>query len=170
MEEGAKRQGRRIDIVGGNLAKNIILYTLPLMASGILQVFFNAADSMIVGRYAENGPAALAAVGATGALINMIINLLFGLSVGTSVAVAHAYGSKDDKSVSEVVHTSVMTAALGGVAVGAVGFIFSKFFLSAMSTPDEIIDLATLYMKIYFIGLPAMMVYNFSAAALRSVG
>lgn len=162
--------GGKIDILGESLAKNILLYSLPVMASGVLQVFFNAADSIVVGRFAERGATALAAVGSTGALVNLIINLLLGLSVGTSVAVAHAYGSKDDKGVSEVVHTSVMTALIGGVAVGLVGFFFSRIFLGLMSTPAEIIDQATLYMKIYFAGLPSMMVYNFSAAVMRSVG
>lgn len=159
-----------IDILGDGLAKNILLYTLPLMASGVLQVFFNAADSIIVGRYAENGATALAAVGSTGALINLIVNLLMGLSVGTSVAVAHAYGSRDDAGVSEVAHTSVLTAAVGGTIVGVIGFFLSGIFLTLMSTPQEIIDQATLYMKIYFVGLPAMMIYNFSSSILRSVG
>lgn len=159
-----------LDVCGDNLAWNIILYTLPLMASGILQVLFNAADAIIVGRFAENGDTALAAVGSTGALINLIINLLLGLSVGTSVAIAHAYGSGDKKGVSEVAHTSVMTALIGGSAVGLVGFFFSKTFLVAMSTHIEVIDQATLYMKIYFMGLPAMMIYNFSSSILRSVG
>ena len=159
-----------IDVCGENLAKNIILYTLSLMASGALQVLFHAADSIVVGRYAEHGVTALAAVGSTGALINLIVNLLMGLSVGTSVATAHAFGSRDDRAVSEVVHTSIVTAILGGVAVGLVGFFMSRTFLAMMSTPGEIIDQATLYMKIYFAGLPAMMIYNFSSAVMRSVG
>ncbi|MBQ7715607.1 MAG: MATE family efflux transporter [Clostridia bacterium] len=168
--DAAAEKNGRVDVCGERLAKNLILYTLPLMASGILQVFFNAADSIVVGRYAENGATALAAVGSTGSLVNLIINLLLGLSVGTSVAVAHCYGSRDDKGVFETVHTSVMTAALGGVLVGLVGFFFCRTFLAAMSTPPEIIDQATVYMKIYFAGLPAMMIYNFSSAILRSVG
>ncbi len=173
MAYSIKRRGSsdaRVDILGPSLAKNIILYTLPLMASGALQVLFHAADSIVVGRYAEHGDTALAAVGSTGALINLIVNLLVGLSVGTSVAVAHAYGSKDDRGVSEVVHTSILTALAGGIAVGLVGFFMSRTFLGMMSTPDEIIDQATLYMKIYFIGLPSMMIYNFSSAVMRSVG
>ena len=165
-----KRRGRMIDVCGENLAKNIILYTLPLMASGVLQVFFNAADAIVVGRFAENGDTALAAVGSTGALINLIVNLLLGLSVGTSVAVAHSFGSRDERGVSEVAHTSILTALIGGIGVGLVGFFFSRFFLEAMSTHAEVIDQATLYMKIYFVGLPAMMIYNFASSILRSVG
>ena len=136
--------GGRIDVCGEHLAKNIILYTLPLMASGALQVLFHAADSIVVGRYAEHGDTALAAVGSTGALINIIVNLLVGLSVGTSVAVAHSYGSRDDRGVSETVHTSVLTALVGGIAVGAFGFFMANTFLGLMSTPDEIIGQATL--------------------------
>lgn len=169
---GGTSPGRagRIDICGEHLAKNIILYTLPLMASGVLQIFFNAADSIVVGNFAKNGELALAAVGSTGALVNLIVNLLLGLSVGTSVAVAHSYGSKDNKGVFEVVHTSILTALIGGVIVGAVGFFLSGTFLEAMSTPERILPLASLYMKIYFAGLPAMMVYNFSSSILRSIG
>ena len=166
----SRNGGGRIDVCGEHLAKNIILYTLPLMASGALQVLFHAADSIVVGRYAEHGDTALAAVGSTGALINIIVNLLVGLSVGTSVAVAHSYGSRDERGVSEVVHTSVLTALVGGIAVGAFGFFMSNTFLGMMSTPEEIIGQATLYMKIYFIGLPSMMIYNFSSAVMRSVG
>ena len=99
IKKRGERGKKMIDVCGDNLAWNIILYTLPLMASGILQVLFNAADAIIVGRFAENGDTALAAVGSTGALINLIINLRLGLSVGTSVAVAHAYGSGDKKGV-----------------------------------------------------------------------
>ena len=159
-----------IDVCGEGLAKNIILYTLPLMASGVLQTLFTTADAIVVGRYAVNGDVALAAIGSTGALINLIINLLFGLTVGTSVTIARSYGSGDRRGVSEVAHTSVVTAVVGGIIVGAIGFIFSRTFLSAMSTPPEIIDQATVYMKIYFLGLPSMMLYNFASAIMRSVG
>lgn len=158
------------DICEGPLAKNILLYTFPIMASGFLQLLFNAADSIVVGRFAENGDTALAAVGATGALVNLIVNLLIGLSVGTSVNVAHCWGAGDKKGVSEVVHVSILTALVGGIIFGAFGFFMSKTFLALMSTPTEIIDKAALYMKIYFLGLPAIMVYNFAASIMRSTG
>lgn len=158
------------DICEGPLAKNIILYTLPLMASGILQLMFNAADTIVVGRYAQNGAQALAAVGSTAPLINLIIEVLLGLSVGASVNVAHCLGARDKKGVSESVHTSVLTAFVGGIIVAVVGFVFSRNFLSMMSTPDDIIDMASLYIRIYFLGLPAQMVYNFVASILRSTG
>ncbi|MBQ7669242.1 MAG: MATE family efflux transporter [Clostridia bacterium] len=165
-----EREKKILDVCGDNLAKNILLYTFPLMASGVLQTFFTTADAIVVGRFAENGDTALAAIGSTSALINLIINLLFGLTVGTSVAVAHAYGSHDDKSVSDVTHTSIVTAVVGGIAVGIIGFVFSRTFLGMMSTPSQIIDQATIYMKIYFVGLPSMMVYNFASSIMRSVG
>lgn len=158
------------DICEGPLSKNIILYTLPIMASGFLQLLFNAADSIVVGRYAENGDTALAAVGATGALVNLIVNLLIGLSVGASVNVAHCWGASDNKGISEVVHTSIVTAFIGGAIFGVFGFFMSGTLLDLMQTPPEIIEKATLYMKIYFIGLPAIMVYNFAASVMRSTG
>ncbi len=170
LKRSALPRRKMLDVCGEHLAKNIILYTLPLMASGVLQVFFTAADAIVVGRFAPNGGAALGSIGATSALINLLINLLAGLAVGTSVAVAHAYGSHDDRGVSEVAHTSIMTALIGGIAFGIGGFFLSRTFLTLMSTPPEIIDQATIYMKIYFIGLPAMMVYDFASSILRSVG
>ena len=160
----------KLDICEGPLAKNIILYTLPLMATGVLQLLFNAADTIVVGRYAEEGELALAAVGATGALINLIVNVLMGLSVGASVNIAHCFGANDKRGVSEAVHTSIFTALVGGIFVGIIGFFFSRNFLAMMSTPVDIIDKSALYMKIYFLGLPASMVYNFSASILRSTG
>lgn len=161
---------REPDICEGPLAKSILFYTIPVMASGFLQLLFSAADSIIVGRYAADGDVALAAVGATGALVTLIVNSLLGLAVGASVNVAHCWGAGDKKGVSEVVHTSLLTALIGGVLVGLFGFFFSKSLLSLMSTPAEIIDKATLYMKIYFLGLPAVMIYNFASSIMRSTG
>ncbi len=165
-----KGSASKIDICSGPLAKNLLLYTLPLMASGMLQLLFNAADSIIVGRFAENGSSALAAIGATGSLITLIINALMGLAVGASVNMAHCWGAGDKKGISEVVHTSIVTALIGGILVGAFGYFFSKNFLVMMDTPVEILDLATTYMQIYFLGLPAMMVYNFASSIMRSMG
>lgn len=153
----------------GPLLKKLILFTIPLMLSGILQLLFNAADLVVVGRYAADHTA-LAAVGATGALINLITNLFIGLSVGCSVSVAQYFGAKEDRDVSEVVHTSIVTSIIGGVIVMAIGLLGSRTFLGWMDTPADVIDQATLYMTIYFVGMPAVMLYNFGAAILRSIG
>lgn len=160
--------GSDIDMCHGPVAGKLFLYALPLMLSGILQLCFNAADTIVVGRF-ESGDA-LAAVGSTGSLINLIINLFLGLSVGISVNVAHAWGAKNDENVRRIVHTAMVTALIGGIFVGMVGFFGCRTFLSWMGTPDNIIGLSTLYMKIYFLGMPACMVYNFGAAILRSSG
>ena len=160
--------GSDIDMCHGPVAGKLFLYALPLMLSGILQLCFNAADTIVVGRF-ESGNA-LAAVGSTGSLINLIVNLLLGLSVGISVNVAHAWGAKNDESVRRIVHTAMVTAVIGGVVVGMIGFFGCRTFLAWMDTPDNVIELAALYMKIYFLGMPACMVYNFGAAILRSSG
>ncbi len=156
------------DMTAGPLFKKIFLFSLPLMAMNMLQLLFNAADMIVVGRFA--GKEALAAVGATGALINLIINTFMGLSVGTSVVVAQDYGAQDWQGVSRSVHTSITIGAIGGVAVTAIGMVFCSPMLRIMGTPGDIIDLSRLYMLIYFIGVPANMVYNFAAAILRAVG
>ena len=159
---------KEIDMLHGPLAGKILLYTLPLMLSGILQLAFNAADTIVVGRFA--GGDSLAAVGSTGSLINLIINVFMGLGVGVSVSVAHAWGAGNDDAVSRIVHTSIVTAAVGGVLVFFIGFFGCHTFLLWMGTPDNVIDLSTLYMRIYFIGMPGCMLFNFGASALRSIG
>jgi putative MATE family efflux protein len=152
----------------GSLVKNIFLYTLPIMATGILQLLFNAADMIVVGKYA--GDVALAAIGSTGALINLIVNLLIGLSVGASVSVAQRYGAGDEKGVSRTVHTAICVSVIGGILAGCVGFFGAYTFLGWMGSPDDVIGMATLYLQIYFCGVPFMMVYNFGTAILRSIG
>ena len=146
----------------------ILLYALPLAATGMINLLFNAADMIIVGRYA--GDTALAAVSSTGALINLIVNLLMGLSVGTTVCVAQAYGAKDDDRVSVVAHTSVCIAFIGGLISLGVGVVGAKFFLGLMECPNDVIDKAALYMRIYFCGMPIMMLYNFGSGILRAIG
>ena len=158
----------REQMLEGPLLGKIIIYTLPIMATGILQLLFNAADMVVVGRYA--GDIALAAVGATGSIINLIINLFIGLSVGTSVCVAHCCGSKDAEGLSRVIHTSVLTSVIMGVFVFLIGFFGARTFLELMGTPEDVIDLSTLYMQIYFVGVPSSLVYNFGASILRSSG
>jgi len=163
-----RRSNTTVDLTEGSLFKNIIKFTIPIIITGVLQLLFNAADIVVVSNFASKQ--ALAAVGSTGALINLIVNLLIGLSVGAGVCVARCFGSKDDRGVHEVVHTAMLTAMIGGVIFGVFGFFFAHRFLSWMSTPDDVIDLASLYVKIYFVGVPFSVVYNFGAAILRSVG
>ena len=138
------------------------------MAMNILQLLFNAADMMVIGQF--SGKEALAAVGATGALINLLINLFMGLSVGTSVIVAQDYGAGHPADVSRSVHTSVAVSIIGGLIVMVIGLVLCEPLLVMMGTPDDIISMSVLYMRIYFIGMPANMVYNFAAAILRSAG
>lgn len=159
---------QEIDMCHGPLAGKIMLYTLPLILTGILQLCFNAADTIVVGRFA--GGDAMAAVGSVGSLINLIVNVFMGLSVGVSVSVAHAWGAKNDEAVRRIVHTAMVTSVLGGVIVLLIGFFGCRTFLTWMDTPANVIELATLYMKIYFLGMPACMIYNFGASIFRSIG
>lgn len=163
-----KRVAVSVDLTQGPLIKRIILYTLPIIATGLLQLLFNAADLVVVGN--STNDTALPAVGATGSLVNLIVNLLIGLSVGAGVCAAKYYGARDENSMHELVHTAIPTAAIGGIIFGAVGFVFAGTFLKWMDTPDNIIEQSTLYVRIYSIGIPFSIVYNFGAAILRSVG
>ena len=156
------------DIFQGPLALRILMFTIPLILSSILQLCFNAADTIVVGRFA--GEEALAAVGSTGSLINLIINAFMGLSTGVSVTVSHAWGAKMKKDVSAIVHTAVSVAFIGGCCLAVIGFAGCRYFLTWMGSPENVIGLSTLYMRIYFLGMPASMVYNFCAAILRSTG
>jgi putative MATE family efflux protein len=151
-----------------HLLKQIVLFALPIMAMNILQLLFNAADMIIVGRY--SGSHALAAVGATGSLINLLVNLFMGLSVGISVVVARDYGAHRDDDINRSLHTSIAVGIFSGVFVMIVGILFCKPLLAMMGTPVDIIDASALYMRIYFLGIPATMVYNFGAGALRATG
>lgn len=155
-------------MLSGPLYKNLILYSLPLMASGILQLLYNAADVIVVGRWA--GSESLAAVGSCGSLMNLVINLFMGLSVGTSVVVAQRMGARRYADVGRAVQTSITVSAIGGVLIGAFGFVFARTALQLMDSPEDVIGLATLYIRICFLGVPAIMVYNFGAAVLRAVG
>lgn len=166
-KEKTKKE-QNIDMLNGPLAGKIIRFTLPIMFSGVLQLLFNAADIVVVGRFA--GSNALAAVGSNTALINLIVNLLVGLSVGSAVTVAFYYGAQDMPQVKETIHTSIAIGLIGGVICGVVGFFLSGTLLELMGSPEEIINLAALYLKIYFLGLPAMALYNYGSAILRSLG
>lgn len=161
-------RNRDMDMCNGPMFSKIIIFALPIMAMNILQLLFNAADMIVVGRFA--GKESLAAVGATGALINLMVNLFMGLSVGTSVVVAQDFGANQPIAIKRSVHTSITISIIGGFFVMAIGLIFCEPLLRYMGTPDDIIDLSVLYMKIYFLGMPANMIYNFGAAILRAVG
>ena len=152
----------------GPLFRNIILYTIPVMLTGVLQLLFNAADLVIVGRFC--GSISVAAVGATGAITNLIVNLFIGLSVGAGVTVAHGLGGEDDEVVSRTVHTAVPTALITGVILACIGIGVAKPVLQWMETPDTVLPLSAIYMQIYFAGMPVSMLYNFCASILRAAG
>lgn len=161
-------QKHNMDMCSGPLFKKILIFALPIMAMYFLQLMFNTADMVVVGRF--SGSKALAAVGATGSLINLIITLFMGLSVGTTVVVAQDSGADKPSEVSKSVHTSIAISVIGGLIVMLLGLVFCKPLLKMMGTPEDIIGLSTLYMRIYFISSPATMVYNFAAAILRAAG
>ena len=156
------------DLTSGPMLQKIILFSVPLAASSILQLLFNAADVVVVGRFA--GSTALAAVGSNGALINLLVNLFVGLSLGANVVAARCFGARDEKGVQDTVHTAVALGLVSGVLLAVVGFCAARGLLELMSCPEDVIDLSSLYLKIYFIGMPMNMLYNFSSALLRAVG
>ena len=157
-----------IDMCNGPLFGKIILFALPLMLSGILQLLFNAADMIVVGRWA--GEDALAAVGSTGSLVNLLVNVFIGLSVGSNVLVARYYGSGQEKELSDTVHTAILVSIITGIALIFIGFFIAPKILVLMGTPEDVLPLSVLYIRIYFCGMPAMMLYNFGASILRAVG
>ncbi len=152
----------------GPLAGKMLAFTIPLMFSGILQLLFNAADTIVVGRFA--GKEALAAVGSTTSLINLLVNMFMGLSVGANILISRYYGARKEKDIHETVHTSITVAALAGVVLAIIGNIFAKPLLLLMGSPADVVDLAAIYVKIYFVGMPVILVYNFGAAILRAIG
>ena len=154
------KKSYEIDMTSGPLLGKILLFSIPLMLSGILQLLFNAADIIVVGRFAGSG--ALAAVGSTSSLINLLINVFVGLSVGVNVLVARYYGARKDKDVSETVHTAVTTSIVSGFILVVLGIL--------LANPEDVLSQSVLYMRIYFLGMPVLMVYNFGAAILRAIG
>lgn len=152
----------------GSIMDKLISFSLPLMLSSILQLMFNAVDIIVVGRF--SGSQALAAVGSTTALINIFTNLFIGISLGANVLAARYYAAGRDKEMSETVHTAITLALISGVIMAFVGLIFAKGALELMGTPGDVIQLSTLYMRIYFLGMPFFMLYNYGAAILRAVG
>ena len=157
-----------IDMCNGPLLGKLLRFSIPLMLSGILQLLFNAADIIVVGQF--TGSSAMAAVGSTSSLNNLIVNLFLGLSAGGSVVMAQFYGAQDWKDVGEVAHTSILLGFLCGTGLVFVGFFLTAPLLTLMGTPPDVLDQAVLYMRIVFVGMPAMMVYDFGAGILRAVG
>ena len=162
------RKKLAVNILEGNLWKNVLLYSIPIMISNILQLLFNAVDMIVVGRF--SGPLSMAAVSSTGSLVALVINLFVGLSVGTTVSIAKRIGSRDYDSVQKAVHTSIAVALIFGSFLTVVGIVFSKQFLLWMGSPENVIDKSTLYLRCYFSGMIATMTYNFAAATLRAKG
>lgn len=157
-----------LDMCHGPLLYKILIFALPLMLSGILQLLFNAADMIVVG-HAE-GPTALAAVGSTSSLINLLINLFMGLSVGANVLVAHFFAAKLENDCQETVHTAILISVLSGIFLAFVGFLLSKPILTLMGTPNDVLPMAVSYMRVYFLGMPVVLLYNFGSAILRAIG
>ncbi len=157
-----------MDMLEGPVFKNLVLYSLPIVFSGILQILFNAADLAVVGQFA--GTAATAAVGATGSFISLIVNTVMGLSSGVNVTLARALGASDRKKTSEIVHTAMTVSLISGVFVGIIGALLSNFAMEITKCPAESFDKAVAYLLIYFAGCPAIFVYNFGAAILRTKG
>jgi len=162
------KKSYEMDMCSGPVLGKVLLYSVPLMLSGILQLLFNAADVIVVGRYA--GSQSLAAVGSTTALINLLINIFIGLSVGVNVLVAQYYGAKREKDISETIHTAVAVSLISGTFLIFVGLFAAEPLLKLMGTPDDVINKSVIYMKIFFAGMPATMFYNFGSAVLRAVG
>ena len=167
-DEIVKKNKYEIDMCNGSIMDKLISFSLPLMLSGILQLMFNAVDIVVVGRF--SGSEALAAVGSTTALINVFTNLFIGISLGANVLAARFYAAGKDEEMSETVHTSILLALISGIIMAVLGVIFARICLELMDTPDDVIDLSTLYMRIYFLGMPFFMLYNYGAAILRAVG
>ena len=163
-------KGKRyeMDMRSGSLAGKILVFALPLVLSGMLQLLFNAVDVVVVGRYC--GKESLAAVGSTTSLINLFINLFVGLSVGANVIVAQDLGAGREREANRAVHSTILIAMVSGVALLAAGQVLGRRMLEWMDSPESVIDLASLYLKVYFLGMPATMVYNFGAAILRAKG
>lgn len=163
-----KEKKYTMNLCEGPLLGKILLFALPLMLSSVLQLLFNAADVIVVGNFA--GSQSLAAVGSTGSLINLLTNLFVGLSVGVNVVVAHFMGAGEKNRISRTIHTSILLSVLSGVFLTFFGIAMARLLLVWMSSPEDVIELAALYLRIYFLGMPALMLYNFGSAILRAAG
>lgn len=165
-----KKQKKReiLDMTKGPFLKKIVFFALPLILTGLLQLLYNSADTIVVGRFA--GKEALAAVGATGSLVNLILNVFIGLSMGSGVMEARHIGAGDEKGMSRCTHTAMTLSMLCGIVVAVIGYFCSGTFLKWMDAPDDVLPLSTIYLQIYFLGAPGSLVYNFGASLLRAMG
>lgn len=163
-----KTRSYEIDMCNGAILPKMLRFALPLMLSSMLQLMFNAADVIVVGRFA--GDHSLAAVGSTGTLVNLLTNFFMGLSIGGNVLASRYYGAKQDGELHQTVHTSITLSLISGVALTVLGLVLSRPLMKLLKVPEEIFDLAALYLRIYFLGMTATMVYNFGSALLRAVG
>ena len=161
-------KNKAVDMTTGPFLNKMLAFAFPLMLTGVLQLVYNAADSMVIGKF--SGSTSLAAVGSTGSLVNLIVNLFIGFSTGAGVVTAHHIGARDNERVSKCVHTSMALGIISGFSVCFIGFFFSGTFLKLMGTPENVLPLSTLYLKIYFLGAPASLIYNFGAAIVRANG
>ena len=168
MLSADKKQSYKIDMCSGPIVGRLLLFTGPLILSSVLQLLFNAADVVVVGKYA--GDNSLAAVGSVGPLINLLVSLFMGLSIGSNVLASRYYGSKNDYQMQRTVHTSMLVSLISGIILAIAGSLLAGRILIWMNSPDETFALARLYLRIYFLGMPASMVYNFGSALLRAVG
>lgn len=165
---GKEKKKYEIDMCNGPILKKMLVFALPLMLSSILQLLFNAADIVVVGRFA--GDESLAAVGSTSSLINLLTNLFIGLSVGSNVLVARYFGAKKEEELRETVHTAMTLSLIGGVALTVIGIVGAPLILTWMQSPPEVINLSIIYMRVYFAGITATMIYNFGSSILRAIG
>ena len=164
----------KIDMTEGKILPQLIRFALPTMATSIINQLFNTADTIVVGRWGGATPEAreiaLSAVSACGPLVSMIITFFVGLSIGSGIMVSHAVGAKEEHKIQRTVHTSVTLATLCGILLGVLGFVFARPLLVLMETPDSVIDQAVLYMRAYFVGIPAQLIYSYCAAMLQATG
>ena len=163
-----KRTG--LDLTTGSVTGRLLAFTMPILASNLLQHLYNAADKAVVGNFAVNGDAALGAIGATGTAITLLLNLFVGLSLGVNVVCANMRGASKPKELRKAMHTSMLLGLLTGVFAMVLGILVTEPFLLLMSCPEEFLELGSLYMRIYFIGAPFSVLYNFGSAILRSHG
>lgn len=169
MEKELKKQ--KLDMLSGSIWNKLPVFALPIAATGILEQLFNASDIAIVGNFAQTDKtAAVAAVGANSPIIGLILNLFIGIALGANVVIANAVGRDDKQTVQKAVHTSMVVSVIGGVLVAIIGEIIAEPLLTALNVPNDVLELALLYLRIYFLGMPVILLYNFEAAIFRSIG
>lgn len=169
MEKERKKQ--KLDMLNGSIWNKLPVFALPIAATGILEQLFNASDIAIVGNFAQTDKtAAVAAVGANSPIIGLILNLFIGIALGANVVIANAIGRDDKQTVQKAVHTSMVVSVIGGVLVAIIGEIIAEPLLMVLNVPDDVLELALLYLRIYFLGMPVILLYNFEAAIFRSIG